>query len=61
MEAGLVQDDFADTARLNRSSISPMEQGRHDIRLSTLLQVAGTLGLRADALLRLIFEERSAE
>jgi len=61
VEAGLVQDDFADAARLDRSSISPIEQGRHDVRLSTLLRVAGTLGIRADELLRLIFEERSAE
>jgi transcriptional regulator with XRE-family HTH domain len=55
-EANLVQDDFADRAHLDRSSMSPMEKGRYDVRLSTLLRVAGTLGVRADELLRQVLD-----
>ena len=56
MEAGVVQDDFADRAQLDRSSMSPIEKGRHDVRLSTLLRVAQTLGVRADELLRQVLD-----
>ena len=55
-EAGLVQDDFADRASLDRSAMSPMELGRSDMRLSTLLRVAGTLNIRVDELLTKVLD-----
>ena len=56
-EAEMVQDDFADRARLDRSAMSPLEQGKSDMRLSTLLRVAGTLNIRVDELLRKVLDD----
>jgi len=61
IEAGFVQDDFADRSSLDRSSVSPMEQGRYDVRLSTLLRVADTLNIRVDELLRQVLDEQQTD
>jgi len=60
-EAGFVQDDFADRSSLDRSSVSPMEQGRYDVRLSTLLRVADTLNMRVDELLRQVVDAENSD
>ena len=60
-EAGLVQDDFADKASLDRSAMSPMELGKSDMRLSTLLRVAGTLNMRVDELLTKVLDSEEKD
>ncbi len=54
--AGLIQDDFADRAGLERSYIPRLEAGKIDPRLSTLTRIAGALGIEASVLLEGIQE-----
>jgi transcriptional regulator with XRE-family HTH domain len=49
--AGLIQDDFADAAGLERSYIPALEAGKYDPKLSTLTRVAHALGIGVDELL----------
>ena len=51
MAAGLIQDDFADAAGLERSYVPALEAGKFDPRLSTLTRVARALGIGVDELL----------
>lgn len=46
------QDDFADEVGVYRSHMGLIEQGRLDIRLSTLRSLAAALGLPLSELLR---------
>src|SRR5512133_1301683 len=43
-ELGLTQKDLAERANTHQSRISKIESGEHDIRLSTLIEVAEALG-----------------
>jgi DNA-binding XRE family transcriptional regulator len=49
--AGLIQDDFADAAGLERSYIPKLEAGQYDPRLSTLTRVARALKMDVSDLL----------
>lgn len=46
------QDELASAVDVYRTHISTIEQGRTDIRLSTLLRISDALGVSVDELLR---------
>lgn len=51
LETGLNQDEFAARARIHRSHIGLLENGRRDPQLTTILRVAKALGLTPAQLL----------
>jgi transcriptional regulator with XRE-family HTH domain len=51
-EQGYGQDGFAARVGLDRSYFGAVERGEFNITLSTLLKIAGGLGVRASSLLR---------
>lgn len=59
-KASLNQDDFADRVGVYRSHMGLIEQGRLDLRLSTLQAVAAALDLPLSRLLALAEERRAA-
>ncbi|GAA5503746.1 hypothetical protein Dxin01_03508 [Deinococcus xinjiangensis] len=54
------QDDFADKVGIYRSHMGQIEQGKLDIRVSTLLGVAAALEMPLSALIALV-EERQRQ
>ncbi len=54
------QDDFADLVGIYRSHMGLIEQGKLDLRLSTLLRVARALQLSPEALLAQVNVEEEA-
>ncbi|MHB1538952.1 MAG: helix-turn-helix domain-containing protein [Solirubrobacteraceae bacterium] len=48
--AGLSQEDFADRARMHRTSVGYFEQARREPNLSTALILADALGVSLDEL-----------
>jgi transcriptional regulator with XRE-family HTH domain len=46
------QEEFADAIDVFRSHMSTIERGKTDLKLSTLLRIAGALGMGVDELLR---------
>lgn len=53
------QDKFADTVGIYRSHMGMLEQGKLDLRLSTLVAVAAALDMPASELLRAAEERLS--
>lgn len=51
------QDELASAVDVYRTHISTIEQGRTDIRLSTLLRISDALGVSIDELLKGLYEE----
>lgn len=45
------QEEFAELIDVYRTHVSTIENGKTDLRLSTLLRIAGALGLPLDQLL----------
>lgn len=55
------QEEFADLVDVYRTHVSTMENGKTDMRLSTLLRVAGVLNLPLDEIIRQTYAELPAE
>jgi transcriptional regulator with XRE-family HTH domain len=49
---GWSQEELANESGLARSFTGAIERGEKDLRLSTLLKLAGTFGIRVDQLFR---------
>lgn len=60
-ELGLTQKDVAQRAGTHQSSVSRIESGEHDIRLSTLIQVAEALETGVDIRLVPVFDLEEEE
>lgn len=51
LERGLNQDEFASRARLHRSHVGLLENGRRDAQLTTLYRLSRALGVTPSELL----------
>ncbi len=51
LAAGLNQDDFSYAVRVQRSYVGIIENGKRDVRVSTLRRIAGAFGLQLHELL----------
>ena len=60
-ERDLNQDDCADLANLHRAHLGFIEQARSDPNLTTLLRIAGALGVSVSALLEVTVEDEQQD
>lgn len=51
LRLGYSQEAFADVVGMHRTQLGHIEQGKKDCRLSTIIRIADSLGMRASALL----------
>ena len=49
---GLSQSELAAITGLDRKTVNRIERGHHSMRVSTLIELAGVLGVEPEALLR---------